>query len=84
MKRLSTYMHDHSIQHVSLAYDGYFIPESLAFPETQLLDCYAPRPSGWFAMEVRRERLYPECYPWLPGNEPVARVGKTMTVYYFQ
>jgi len=84
LTRLSAYMREHSIQHVSIAYDGFFVPQSLDFPETQQLDCYAPRPTGWVAMEVRKERLYPECYPWLPGNQAVAKVGKTMTVYYLQ
>jgi Dolichyl-phosphate-mannose-protein mannosyltransferase len=84
LSRLSTYMHDHSIQHVSIAYDGYFVPESLAFPETQMLDCSGTRPSGWVAMEVRRERLFPECYPWLTGQQAVAKVGKTMSLYYLQ
>ena len=82
LTRLSTYMREHSIQHVSIAYDGFFVSKSLDFPETQQLDCYAPRPTGWVAMEVRKERLYPECYPWLPGNQAVAKVGKTMTVYH--
>ena len=82
LTRLSVYMRQHSIQHVSIAYDGFFVPQSLDFPETQQLDCYAPRPTGWVAMEVRKERLYPECYPWLPGNQAVAKVGKTMTVYH--
>src|SRR6266567_3290778 len=84
LSRLSTYMHDHSIQHVSIAYDGLFVPESLAFPETQMLDCSGTRPSGWVAMEVRRERLFPECYPWLTGEPAVAKVGKTMSLYYLQ
>jgi hypothetical protein len=84
LTRLSTYMHDHSIQRVSVAYDGFFVPDSLGFPETQLLECRAARPSGWVAMEVRKERLYPECYPWLAGQSAVAKVGKTMSVYYLQ
>ena len=84
LKRLSTYMHDHSIQRVSIAYDGFFVPESLAFPETQMLECGAARPAGWVAMEVRKERLYPECYPWLAGQPAVDKVGKTMSLYYLQ
>jgi len=84
LTRLSTYMHEHSIQRVSVAYDGFFVPESLAFPETQMLECGAARPSGWVAMELRKERLYPECYPWLSGQPAVAKVGKTMSVYYLQ
>lgn len=84
LARLSTYMRDHSIQRVSVAYDGFFVPESLAFPETQMLECGAARPAGWVAMEVRKERLYPECYPWLAGQPAVAKVGKTMSLYYLQ
>ena len=84
LARLSTYMREHSIQQVSIAYDGYFVPQSLGFPQTQILNCDGPRPAGWVAVEVRKERLYPECLPWLPGQQPVARVGKTMSLYYLQ
>jgi len=84
LTRFSTYMREHSIQHVSIAYDGYFVPDSLGFPETQMIECDATRPTGWVAMEVRKERLYPECYPWLSGNQAVAKIGKTMTLYYLQ
>jgi len=84
LTRLSTYMHEHSIQPVSIAYDGFFVPDSLGFPETQLLECGAARPSGWVAMELRKERLYPECYEWLAGQPAVAKVGKTMALYYLR
>ena len=84
LTRLSTYMHEHSIQHVSVAYDGFFVPASLGFPDTQLLECSSARPSGWVAMEVRKERLYPECYEWLAGQQAVAKVGKTMSLYYLE
>jgi hypothetical protein len=84
LTRLSTYMHDHSIQRISIGYDGFFVPQALGFPETQLLQCDSARPTGWVAVEVRKERLYPECFPWLPGNQAVAKVGKTMSVYYLQ
>jgi Dolichyl-phosphate-mannose-protein mannosyltransferase len=84
LTRLSTYMREHSIQRVSIAYDGFFIPDSLGFPETQILKCDSARPSGWVAMEVRRERLNPECYDWLAGQQVVAKVGKTMSLYYLQ
>ncbi len=84
LTRLSTYMRENSIQRVSIGYDGFFVPQSLGFPETQLLQCDSARPTGWVAVEVRKERLYPECFPWLPGNQAVAKVGKTMSVYYLQ
>jgi hypothetical protein len=84
LTRLSSYMREHSIQQVSIAYDGFFIPEVLGFPKTQLLQCDSARPTGWVAMEVRRERLNPECFTWLPGNRAVAKIGKTMTLYYLQ
>jgi hypothetical protein len=75
-------MREHSIQQVSIAYDGFFIPDVLGFPKTQLLQCDSARPTGWVAMEMRKERLNPECFTWLPGNQAVAKIGKTMTLYY--
>lgn len=81
MARLSTYLQPHSVQHVALAYDGFFVPQDLNFPATQLLECN-DTPSGWAVVEVRRTRLHPECYLWMKGQNRIAIVGKTMWVYY--
>jgi hypothetical protein len=83
LSRLATYVHEHSIQHITIAYAGYYVPEALDLAESEDLRCKA-RPSGWVAVEVRRARLYPECYPWLPQQSRIATVGKTMWIYYLQ
>ena len=83
MTRLANYLHQHSIQHVSIAYDGFYVPASLDLPDTLKLECRVV-PSGWVAVEERRVRLYPECYPWIAQQQMVTRVGKTMRLYYVQ
>jgi Dolichyl-phosphate-mannose-protein mannosyltransferase len=83
LTRLATYVREHSIQHITIAYDGFYVPEALGLANSEHLLCKA-NPSGWVAVEVRRARLYPECYPWLPKQNRVATVGKTMWVYYLQ
>jgi hypothetical protein len=77
------YLHDQQIKHISITYDGWFVPESLGFPETDniTLNC-GTRPSGWVAMQVRRARVHPDCYPWLAQEHRVTTVGKTMWIYY--
>src|SRR5439155_27138589 len=52
LTRLSTYMRDHSIQRVSIAYDGLFLSQSLAFPKTELLQRDRARASGRAPVEV--------------------------------
>ena len=37
--RLSTYLSEQQIKHVSIASDTYFDPATLGFPETVLLQC---------------------------------------------
>ncbi len=81
MARLSTYLREHQVQHISVAYDGFFDPNALGFPDMEYIDCHGPA-AGWVAMEVRRARLYPNCYPWLSEQHLVTRVGKTMLIYY--
>jgi hypothetical protein len=83
LSRLATYVREHSIQHITIAYDGFYVPEALDLSNSEHLFCKA-NPSGWVAVEVRRARLYPECYPWLPKQNRVAVVGKTMWIYYLQ
>jgi hypothetical protein len=80
LARLSTYLNDQHVQHVSIAYDGYFDPASLGFPETEFIQC-GRTPSGLVAMEVRRARRFAECYPWLEHAKRVGVVGKTMWIY---
>jgi hypothetical protein len=83
LSRLATYVHEHAIQHITIAYDGFYVPEALNLANSDHLLCKA-QPSGWVAVEVRRARLYPECYPWLPLQKRVDTVGKTMWMYYVQ
>jgi dolichyl-phosphate-mannose-protein mannosyltransferase len=83
MTRLANYLHQHSIQHISIAYDGFYVPASLDLPDTLKLECRVV-PSGWVAVEERRVRLYPECYRWIAQQQMVTRVGKTMRLYYVQ
>lgn len=82
LARLSTYMREQQIKHISITYDGWFVPESLGFPETDniTLNC-GTKPSGWVAMQVRRARVHPDCYPWLAQERRIATVGKTMWIY---
>ncbi|MBV9183497.1 MAG: glycosyltransferase family 39 protein [Acidobacteria bacterium] len=80
--RLSRYLREHSIQHVSIAADTYFVPGSLDLPATDFIECHGPKPSGWVVVELRRERLHSQCYPWLAGQHAVDRVGKSLTTYY--
>jgi len=84
LTRLSVYLRQHSIAHVSIAYDAYFDPAPLGFPETERIQCNARPPSGWVAIDLRRSKVHSECYPWLAGQRPIARVGKTISVYYRQ
>jgi hypothetical protein len=80
LTRLSTYLREHQVKHVSIAYDGFYDPKALGFPESEHVDC-GVTPSGWVAVEERRARLYSECYPWLSQQKLIATVGKTMRIY---
>jgi len=82
--RLATYLHYHSITHVTIAADTFIEPQPLGLPQTDFLKCNDPKPSGWVAVELRRERLHLECYPWLPQQKASAKVGKTITLFYVQ
>ncbi len=82
LTRLSTYLREHDIKHVTIAYDGFYEPSSLGLPDTEKLPWCGGEASGWVAIELRRALLHPECYPWMAGQKPIAMVGKTMRVYY--
>lgn len=82
LARLATYLHDHQVKHISIAYDNFFDPNALGFPETEYIACGGATPSGWVAVEERRARVHRECYPWLSQQKLVATVGKTMLIYY--
>ncbi len=84
LARLATYLREHQVKHVSIAYDypSLFDTNALGFPETESIKCRGASPSGWIAVEVRRARLYPECYPWLSQQSLITTVGKTMLIYY--
>jgi Dolichyl-phosphate-mannose-protein mannosyltransferase len=83
LSRLATYLRDHNVKHISIAYDAFYDPSSLGLPDTYKLpwDCTA-KASGWVAVEIRRSHLHPQCFTWLAGHRPVALVGKTMWIYY--
>ena len=81
LTRLATYLREQHVKHVSVAYDGFFDPVALGFPETERIPCGATS-SGWTAVEVRRARVHSECYPWLSQQNLITTVGKTMLIYY--
>ncbi len=82
MARLSTYLREHQVKHVSIASANSFDSEALGFPDTEYIACGGATPSGWVAVEERRVRVHRECYPWLGQQKLVALVGKTMKIYY--
>ncbi len=81
LARLASYLREHDVKHVSIAYAGVYDPAALGLPETQEVGCGAA-PAGWVAMEERRARLSPECFPWLRDYTPITVVGKTMRLYH--
>src|SRR5271165_2346266 len=81
LTRLSAYLHEQNIHHISIAYEGFYDPDSLGLPETVKLKC-GDVPSGWVAVAARRARRSPECWPWLPQQQRLTIVGKTMWVYH--
>ena len=81
LSRLAAYLRERHIDHIRLAYEGFYEPGPLGLPETQVLKC-GGTPSGWVIVAVRRVRRYPECWPWLPQQQRLAVVGKTMWVYH--
>lgn len=83
MTRLADYLRAQGIEHVSIAYDGFYDPSSLGLPDTVKLPWCDIQPQGWVIVETRRARLHPECFTFLQGQPRVAVVGKTMWVYHF-
>jgi hypothetical protein len=79
--RLSAYLSEHQVKHISVASDTYFDPAALGFPETVLLKCREAA-TGWITIEERRARVHPECYQWIAAQPMKTYVGKTMRVYY--
>ena len=82
LTRLSTYLRENNINHITIAYEGFYDPDSLGLPETVKLNCREV-PTGWFAIAARRALRSPDCWPWLPPRQQrVAIVGKTMWIYH--
>jgi Dolichyl-phosphate-mannose-protein mannosyltransferase len=81
LTRLATYLRENHIEHISIAYEGFYEPDSLGLPETVKLKC-GDIPTGWVAVAARRARRSPECEPWLGQQQRVTIVGKTMWIYY--
>jgi hypothetical protein len=81
LTRLSTYLSEQQVKHVSIAFDGYYDPVALGLPETVKLRC-GDTATGWIAIEERRARVEPECVQAFTSHPLKAYVGKTMRVYY--
>lgn len=81
LTRLAAFSREHHIDHISMAYGGYYDANSLGLPETVNLEC-GITPKGWAAVAMRTFRHYPGCWPWMSKQQRVALVGKTMLVYY--
>ena len=81
LTRLAAYLRERQINHISIAYEGFYDANALGLPETVKMKC-GDVPRGWVAIAVRRAKRYPECWPWLPQQQRVAVVGKTMWIYY--
>jgi len=81
LARLSNYLREHQVKHINIGYSGVYDPGALGLPETRQLEC-GTAPVGWVAMEMRRARLSPDCFPWLNQLRPLTTVGKTMQIYY--
>ena len=83
LTRLSMYLRQNQINHISIAYEGFYDPDSLGLPDTVKMKC-GDFASGWVAVAARRARRFPECWPWLPRQHRVAIVGKTMWIYHLR
>jgi hypothetical protein len=81
LTRLSGYLRQHQVKHVSIAYDNYFDGQALGLPDSVRLRCGEPA-TGWVAVEERRARVFPECYRWIGTRPPTAYAGKSMRIYY--
>lgn len=79
--RLSTYLREQQIKHISVAATNTFDPVALGFPETEHIPC-GTIPSGWVAVEMRSLLVYPECLPWVGQQKLITTVGKTELIYY--
>ena len=53
LTRLSTYLRENHIDHISIAYEGFYDPQSLGLPDTVKLKC-GDMPAGWVAVASRR------------------------------
>jgi hypothetical protein len=80
LTRLSTYLREKQIGHISIAYDGFYDAATLGLPDTVKIKCGDPV-SGWVAIAARRARRYSQCYPWLSQQQRLDVVGKTMWIY---
>jgi hypothetical protein len=81
LTRLSGYLRQHQVKHVSIAYENYFDGPALGLPDSVRLRCGEPA-TGWVAVEERRARVFPECYRWIGPRPPIAYAGKSMRIYY--
>jgi Dolichyl-phosphate-mannose-protein mannosyltransferase len=79
--RLSVYLREQRVTHLSIAYENFFDGPALGLPENVRLAC-GETATGWVAVEERRARVYPECFQWLAARPVKAYVGKSMRIYY--
>jgi len=82
LKRLRTALAERKIEFLHLAVSGSEDPARHGFPPFELLEPdYAPV-TGWVAVSLNTFYLYHDKLSWLDKYEPVARIGKTIDLYF--
>jgi Dolichyl-phosphate-mannose-protein mannosyltransferase len=87
--RLSRELHTRHVSHASLALWTSADMSKMGMPEFEVPQPYQPV-TGWFAISLRALRFGdlfhssypPDAFAWLSRYQPVARVGKTILLYY--
>ena len=81
--RLSSYLAEHEIDEIHLAYFGTTPPEAVGIRNFKLLPA-GDRPRGWVAISLTRlQGIYPgdKDFQWLRQHEPHARIGRSIYLY---
>ena len=84
LARLGTYLQQHRIESVQLNYFGSANAARLGVP-ARSLPPEGPD-AGWAAISINRLKGIesdPAYFQWIAGRKPVARVGKSIWLYYF-
>ena len=81
IERLEQALRERKIKSINLAYRGGADPNRERLPPVRLL---APgvRAQGWVAVSLLAKVLGSKGYAWLDAYRPVARVGKSIDLYY--